>query len=96
MKLNCISVGVAIYDLALQIRRFAQELLIHAIAIETDSTDITPAWLCSEPERCNEPAFIPRIARVLAEFRGVAPSDLSLAVVNNVCEALPRWKKIFG
>ncbi|MFM8256737.1 MAG: TatD family hydrolase, partial [Polynucleobacter sp.] len=86
----------ATYERALQIRRLIQELPIDAIVTETDSPDIPPAWLRSEQERRNEPAFLPRIARVLAEIRGVAPSDLAHAVVNNVCEVLPRWKKIFG
>jgi TatD DNase family protein len=88
--------GAATYERALQIRRLIQDLPIDAIVTETDSPDIPPAWLRSKEERRNEPAFLPRIARVLAEIRGVAPSDLSHAVVNNVCKALPRWKKIFG
>ena len=78
----------------MQIRRLIQELPIDAIVTETDSPDIPPAWLRSKQERRNEPAFLPRIARVLAEVRGVQPNSLSEAVIHNVSQALPRWAKL--
>ena len=65
-----------------------------AIVTETDSPDIPPAWLRSEQGRRNEPAFLPRIAQVLAEIRGVQPDSLSVAVIHNVSQALPRWGQL--
>ncbi|MEY3937059.1 MAG: hypothetical protein RLZZ202_1262, partial [Pseudomonadota bacterium] len=88
--------GAATYERALQIRRLIQELPIDAIVTETDSPDIPPAWLRSEQERRNEPAFLPRIAGVLAEVRGVQPNSLSQAVVHNVSQALPRWGQLLS
>ncbi len=88
--------GAATYERALQIRRLIQELPIDTIVTETDSPDIPPAWLRSEQERRNEPAFLPRIAHVLAEIRGVQPNSLSEAVIHNVSQALPRWGQLLN
>jgi TatD DNase family protein len=88
--------GAATYERALQIRRLIQELPMDAIVTETDSPDIPPAWLRSEQERRNEPAFLPRIAHVLAEVRGVQPNSLSQAVIHNVSQALPRWGQLLN
>ena len=88
--------GAATYERALQIRRLIQELPIDAIVTETDSPDIPPAWLRSEQGRRNEPAFLPRIAQVLAEIRGVQPNSLSEAVIHNVSQALPRWGQLLN
>ncbi|NBO85936.1 MAG: TatD family deoxyribonuclease, partial [Burkholderiaceae bacterium] len=86
----------ATYERALQIRRLIQELPIDAIVTETDSPDIPPAWLRSEQERRNEPAFLPRIAQTLAEVRGVQPDFLSQAVIQNISQALPRWGQLLS
>lgn len=88
--------GAATYQRALQIRRLVQELPIDTIVTETDSPDIPPAWLRTEQERRNEPAFLPQIAQVLAEIRGVQPSALSQAVIHNVSQALPRWGQLLN
>jgi TatD DNase family protein len=88
--------GAATYERALQIRRLVQELPIEAIVTETDSPDIPPAWLRSKEERRNEPAFLPRIAQVLAEIRGVQPEALSQAVIHNVSQVLPRWGQLLN
>ena len=58
---------------------------------ETDSPDIPPAWLKDEPVRRNEPAFLPRIAQVLAEVREIDAEELARAVIHNAGAALPRW-----
>ena len=80
----------------MQIRRLIQELPIDAIVTETDSPDIPPAWLRSEQERRNEPAFLPRIARVLAEIRGIQEHDLANAVLVNSSQVLPRWNALLN
>ena len=86
--------GAATYERALQIRRLLKELPLEAIVTETDSPDIPPAWLKDEPVRRNEPAYLPRIAQVLAGLRGIAERDLADAVIQNASEALPRWGQL--
>jgi TatD DNase family protein len=86
--------GAATYERALQIRRLLKELPLGAIVTETDSPDIPPSWLKDEPVRRNEPAFLPRIAQVLAGLRGIAERDLADAVIQNASEALPRWGQL--
>ena len=44
--------------------------------------------------RRNEPAYLPRIAQVLAGLRGIAEHDLADAVIQNASEALPRWGQL--
>jgi TatD DNase family protein len=86
--------GAATYERALQIRRLLKELPLEAIVTETDSPDIPPAWLKDEPVRRNEPAYLPRIAQVLAGLRGIAERDLADAVIQNASKALPRWGQL--
>ena len=83
--------GAATYERALQLRRLLKDLPISAIVTETDSPDIPPAWLKDEPVRRNEPAFLPRIAQVLAEVREIDAEELARAVIHNAGAALPRW-----
>ena len=83
--------GAATYERALQIRRLLKELPLEAIVTETDSPDIPPAWLKDEPVRRNEPAYLPRIAQVLAEIREMDAEELARAVIHNAGAALPRW-----
>jgi TatD DNase family protein len=86
--------GAATYERALQIRRLLKELPLEVIVTETDSPDIPPVWLKDEPVRRNEPAYLPRIAQVLAGLRGIAERDLADAVIQNASEALPRWGQL--
>ncbi len=83
--------GAATYERALQIRRLLTELPIDSIVTETDAPDIPPAWLREEAVAFNEPAFLPRIARMLASIRGMNEAEFSAAVWCNAMQALPRW-----
>jgi len=83
--------GAATYERALQIRRLLKELPLDSILTETDAPDIPPAWLREEHITCNEPAFLPRIARELAAIRGLSESDFAAAVWRNAMQVLPRW-----
>ncbi len=83
--------GAATYERALQIRRLLSELPIDSIVTETDAPDIPPAWLKDEGIRFNEPAFLPRIAQVLASIRGINDIEFSQAVWRNAMQVLPRW-----
>lgn len=90
--------GAATFDRALQIRRLAAELPLHALVMETDSPDIPPHWLyrtaqqraAGQPQGRNEPGELPRIAQEIAQLRGLSPDELAQATTRNACAALPR------
>ena len=86
--------GAATYERALQIRRLLKDLPVEAIVTETDAPDIPPAWLREEGIAFNEPAFLPRIAKTLAQVRGVSDLEFSAAVWRNAMEVLPRWSAL--
>ena len=89
--------GAMTFDRALRIRALAQELPLDAIVLETDAPDIPPHWLYRTAEQRaagqtarNEPAELPRIARALAELRGIPLEVLEEAAEANSRSALPR------
>lgn len=88
--------GAMTFERALQIRRLAQGVPADAIVLETDAPDIPPHWLYrtadqrAQGERSrNEPAELPRIARTLAELRGLSLPELARLSTANVQAALP-------
>jgi TatD DNase family protein len=89
--------GNLTYDRALQIRRLAAGLPLDALVMETDAPDIPPHWLYATAQQReggaaqgrNEPAELPRIARELAQLRGIEPAELAAASTRNALQALP-------
>lgn len=59
--------GAMTYTRASNLRRLAAELALEDIVLETDSPDMSPAWL---HQQRNSPEQLPRIATVLADLRG--------------------------
>ncbi len=94
--------GTVTFESALQIRRLAAGLPLHALVMETDSPDIPPYWLyktAAEREQGhgqgrNEPAELPRIADVLAALRGLTAGELAAATTANALAALPRLRNL--
>ena len=86
--------GAATYDRALQIRRLLLEMPIESIVTETDAPDIPPAWLRDEGGVFNEPGLLPRIARQLADIRGINHQEFATAVWQNAMQVLPRWSSL--
>jgi TatD DNase family protein len=89
--------GAMTFERALQIRRLAESLPLDAIVLETDAPDIPPQWLYrTAGERAagassrNEPGELPRIARSLAELRGLSQDEIAAATRRNAHAALPR------
>jgi TatD DNase family protein len=89
--------GAMTFERALQIRRLAQSLPLDAIVLETDAPDIPPQWLYrTAQERAagassrNEPGELPRIARSLADLRGLPLDEIAAATGRNAHAALPR------
>jgi TatD DNase family protein len=90
--------GALTFDRALQLRRLASELPLDALVLETDAPEIPPRWLYrTQAERAqgavmgrNEPAELVRIAKCLAELRGMPLADLAQASTANAMQALPK------
>lgn len=83
--------GAMTFTRALQIRRLASGLPEHAHVLETDSPDISPAWL--HPDR-NEPAQVAPIADVLAELRDSTRADIEAQTAQNAVRVLPRLRRL--
>lgn len=92
----CLGFGGAMtFERALQIRRLAEQLPLEAMVLETDAPDIPPAWLGrpgAQPPR-NEPGEVARIARTLADLRGMAYEDIVAATGRNAQRILPRLSR---
>lgn len=90
--------GAVTFERALQLRRLAASLPLDALVMETDSPDIQPHWLYRTqeeragglPQARNEPSQLPRIAKVVAELRGIDIEELAEATTRNAIAALPR------
>lgn len=90
--------GALSYERASNLRRLATELPLEAIVLETDAPDMPPHWLYTTaeerargvPQGRNEPGELPRIARVLAELRGVTLEHLQAQARTNLQAVLPR------
>lgn len=90
--------GTLTYERSLQLRRLASDLPLSAIVLETDAPDMPPHWLYQTAgqraqgaaQGRNSPAELPRIARVLADLRGLTLSDLAAACRANACRVLPK------
>ena len=90
--------GALTFERALQLRRLASDVPLDALVLETDAPDIPPRWLYrTQAERAqgavmgrNEPAELVRIAKCLAELRGMPLADLAQASTANAMQALPK------
>lgn len=89
--------GAMTFERALQIRRLAAELPPEALVLETDAPDIPPHWLYLTAEarargerNRNEPGELPRIAKTLAELRGLSLDALRDLTTRNALVALPK------
>jgi len=95
----CLGFGGALtYERALHLRRLLIDIPITSIVLETDAPDIPPHWLYVtararamgvKPTR-NSPTELPRIARVVAELKGVSMEELSAQSCQNVRRVFPR------
>ena len=90
--------GAVTFEPALQLRRLVVELPLEAIVLETDAPDIPPQWLYATADQraagvaqgINSPAELPRIAKVVADLRGITIDALAEATTANAMAALPR------
>jgi len=90
--------GAMTFERAIALRSLACSLPIGALVLETDAPDIPPQWLyrtaearaAGVPQGRNSPAELPRIARVLADLRGMDTPALAQATAANARRVLPR------
>jgi len=90
--------GAMTFERAIALRSLACSLPIGALVLETDAPDIPPQWLyrtaearaAGVPQGRNRPAELPRIARVLADLRGMDTPALAQATAANARRVLPR------
>ena len=84
--------GAMTYSRATRLRELAATLPLDSIVLETDAPDIPPDFLGRrEP---NKPEYLPRIAKTLAELRGMQLEDIAQATTENVFAVLPQLKQI--
>ena len=85
--------GMMTFDKANQIRRLASELPIESIVLETDAPDIPPSWAYKQN---NYSHYLPWIAQVLCELRGMSEVDLAAQMRRNTLAALPRLQSVLS
>lgn len=78
--------GAATFDRANRLRAVLRSLPLEALALETDAPDIAPCFVAKGGR--NSPDFLPRIAQILADVRGVSVADLAAATTRNVSQLL--------
>ncbi len=78
--------GATTYPRATRLHELLRTLPIDSIVLETDAPDMPPAFLArGEP---NKPEYLPRIARIIAELRGISPEALARATTENALSVL--------
>jgi TatD DNase family protein len=80
--------GAMTYSRATRLRELAATLPLESIVLETDAPDIPPDFVArGEP---NKPEYLPRMARVLADLRGMQTADVARATTRNALSVLQR------
>ena len=79
--------GAATYPRATRLRELAATLPPDCIVLETDAPDMQPEFV--ERGQPNKPEYLPRIAQVVAELRGISPQEIARITTENVLSALP-------
>ena len=80
--------GAMTYSRATHLRELAATLPLESIVLETDAPDIPPDFL--ERGAPNKPEYLPRIAQVLAELRGMPLQEVARITTENVLSVLPQ------
>ena len=94
--------GAMSFERATALRSLACSLPLGALVLETDAPDIPPQWIyrtaearaSGAPQGRNTPAELPRIARVLADLRGIEVQMLAQATAANARRVLPRLERL--
>ena len=73
--------GAATYPRATRLRELAATLPLSCIVLETDAPDMSPEFI--EHGRPNKPQYLPRIAQILADLRGISLVQFAQATTEN-------------
>ncbi|HUW51413.1 MAG TPA: TatD family hydrolase [Sulfuricella sp.] len=79
--------GAMTYDRATRLRELAATLPLESIVLETDAPDMPPAFI---GKARNSPEYLPRIAAVLAELRGIGADEVAEITTANACVVLGK------
>lgn len=72
--------GAMTYPRATNLRKLAAELPLESLVLETDAPDMSPIWAHGQR---NSPEYIPKIAQVMADLRGVSLATIIQATTQN-------------
>jgi TatD DNase family protein len=72
--------GAMTYARATNLRKLAVQLPLESIVLETDAPDMSPVWAHGQR---NSPEYMPQIAQVLADLRGVALATIIQVTTRN-------------
>jgi TatD DNase family protein len=72
--------GAMTYDRATKLRELAATLPLDSIVLETDAPDMPPAFI---GKARNSPEYLPRIAGIMAELRGITVAEVAAATTAN-------------
>jgi TatD DNase family protein len=84
--------GAMTYSRATRLRKLAATLPLESIVLETDAPDIPPDFL--QRGLPNKPEYLPRIAQMLADLRGVSLEEIARMTTANALSVLPKLKKL--
>lgn len=93
--------GAVTFERALQLRRLASNLPVHALVLETDAPDIPPQWIYKtaaqraqgQRQGRNSPTELARIAQQVAALRSTSSNELAQACSANAQRVL-RWPQV--
>lgn len=72
--------GMLTFTRAKKIRRLVKELPLEAFVVETDAPDMSPCWAY---QQTNYSYYLPKIAEVFADLRGISRTSLSKQLHHN-------------
>jgi TatD DNase family protein len=82
--------GAMTHSRATRLRELAATLPLGCIVLETDAPDIPPDFVVrGQP---NKPEYLPRIAQILAELRGMSLEEVAHATTANALAVLPALR----
>ncbi|UOF93949.1 MAG: TatD family hydrolase [Bordetella sp.] len=81
--------GMVTYNRSTCIRKYASQLKLENIVLETDAPDGIPSWLFGQ-NKINEPSELVKIAEVIAQLRDISFEEVSFETSFNAMRVIPR------
>jgi TatD DNase family protein len=80
--------GAITYPTATRLRKLATTLPLSSIVLETDAPDMAPEFIAQG--EFNKPEYLPRIAQILAELRGISVEEIGRTTSENAFNAIKK------